>query len=724
MIRITVAMKPLFWLPCLAFGADLVAAPLPEPRVVKTDYHGVTIEDPYRYFEETGNPEVASWAKALTDETLAKLAKVPEREKILRLITETDRVQGDRVGWVQEVAQGEYYFLMRREGDEVELLFRQKPGGKPELVLDPRTIEKGDGSPVTVKHYSLSPDHKRLAVGITSGGGEDANLYVLDAESTKILEGPVDRARWGRAEWLPDSSGFFYNRLQKLEPNSDPLQKFQKSTVYYHRLGTGELADRPIFGTGVNDGVEVKPEDITFVTIQEADGWVVALNESGVSPDYILHLAKLEDVIAGKPRWRQICDRKDNVGSMRGGAFEIQGDHIYLLTRNDAPNGKLVRVDLKTLDFAKAETVFTAPRGAIQDIAAAKEGLYVRYLSGGPSKVVRLPWDAMSKPEIIGTPEEGRISLFGGNGAPRFSGLGLSLGSWTRPARNFRINGSGKAAQLLDLPQPAEPSICRDLVSRETMMPGHDGVMIPVSIVHKKDLPKDGKRPVMLSGYGAYGLNSEPGFRTSDAALFELGAIKVVAHVRGGGELGDEWRKAGFQKTKPNTWKDMISVAEGLVKEGYTAPKHICIHGGSAGGITVGRAMTEKPEAIGAVLCGVGCLDALRFENSPNGIPNLPEFGSVKTKEGFEALREMSAYEHVKPGVKYPPVLFYHGANDTRVELWQSLKMTARLLAAQGPDADVQLRVDYQLGHGSGASRKQENEQQADLLAFFFSHCR
>jgi prolyl oligopeptidase len=333
-------------------------------------------------------------------------------------------------------------------------------------------------------------------------------------------------------------------------------------------------------------------------------------------------------------------------------------------------------------------------------------------------------WEAMGKPEEIAMPEEGRITLHGGNSAPRFPGLGLSLGSWTRPARNYRTSESDQTVRLMELPQPAEPPICKDLVSRETMMPGHDGVMIPVSIVHRKDVPKDGKRPVLLSGYGAYGLTIEPGFRTPDVALFEMGAIKVVAHVRGGGELGDEWRKAGFQKTKPNTWKDMISVAEGLVKEGYTTPKQICIQGGSAGGITVGRAMTEKPEAIGAVLCGVGCLDALRFENSPNGIPNLPEFGSVKTKEGFEALREMSAYEHVKPGVKYPPVLFYHGANDTRVELWQSLKMTARLLAAQGADADVLLRVDYQLGHGSGASRKQENEQQADLLAFFFSRCR
>lgn len=718
-------MKNFRIFPMLLFAGPLSAVPLPEARVVVTDYHGVKIEDPYRYFEEKGNPEVAAWARALTDESLAKLAKVPEREKIAKIIEAADQVQGDKVGWVTQPVAGEYYFLMRRQGDEIELLFRQKAGGKPELKLDPRKIVDGKGSPVTIKHYSVSPDLRHLAVGITSGGGEDADLYVLEMATGKILEGPFARARWGPAEWLPDSSGFFYSRLQKLEPDADPLQKFQKGLVYHHRLGTGEKDDRTVFGIGVNADVTVRPEDIVSVDTADNGKWAVSINGTGVSADDIRHIARLDEVLAGTAKWRKICDRSDLVGSMGGGALAIHGDDLFLLTRKDAPNGRIVRISLMDLDFSKAETIYTAPQGAIQDFVSAEEGLYVRYLDGGPSRVVRLRWDAMDKPEAIPMPEDGRISLHGSMGAyPKLPGISLSLGSWTRPVKLLHVGADEKTAVPLDLPQQTEPPISKELVSRETRMPGHDGVMIPVSIIHRKDLPKDGRRPVLLTGYGAYGLNIEPGFRASDTAIYEMGGIRVVAHVRGGGELGDEWRLGGFQKTKPNTWKDMISVAEGLVKEGYTTPKQICIQGGSAGGITVGRAMTEKPEAVGAVLCGVGCMDALRMENSPNGIPNLPEFGSVKTKAGFEALREMSAYDHVKPGGKYPPILFYHGANDTRVELWQSLKMTARLLAAQGPDADVLLRVDYHLGHGSGASRKQENEQHADLLAFFFSRCR
>jgi prolyl oligopeptidase len=288
----------------------------------------------------------------------------------------------------------------------------------------------------------------------------------------------------------------------------------------------------------------------------------------------------------------------------------------------------------------------------------------------------------------------------------------------------MKLEAGGTAPLPLDLPQLAEPPICKNLVSRETTMEGHDGVRIPVSITQRKDLAEGRPHPVMLIGYGAYGMSSEPSFSSQDAALLGMGGIKVVAHVRGGGELGDAWRLAGTKKTKPNTWLDLISVAEGVVKEGLSTPKQICIHGRSAGGITAGRTLTAKPEAIGAALIGVGCLDTVRAENSPNGIPNIPEFGSVATKEGFEALYEMSAYHHVKEGLRYPPVMLYHGANDTRVELWQSLKMAARLTAARKDGGEVLMRIDYELGHGSGASRKQETQLQADLLTFFFSRCR
>jgi prolyl oligopeptidase len=709
-------------LSAVAVVCEVHALPVPRARPVVTDYFGTRIVDPYRYFEEKDQPEVAAWARAASEETFGKLSGLPDREKIAKWVEEADKIQGDKVGWVLEVAPGDYYFLMRRQEDAIELLFHQKPGGKPELVLDPREVVKSDGAPVTIKAFSISPDLKHLGVTITAGGGEMASLYLFELAGRKLVEGPYDRTRWGAAEWLPDSSGFFYNRLQKLGPDADPLETFQRSKIYYHKLGTGEAEDRVIFGEGVNPDVPVKPEEIVRVTPVANTGWAVATNDRGVSADYIHHVARVADIISGKPNWRKVCDRADLVGSMSAGGLAIHGDGLFLLSRKDAPNGKIVRVPL--MEPGEMKTIYQAPRGAIQDIASSREGLYVRVLDGGPSRLVRLPWEAMDKVEAIATAEEGRISLHEGMaGHPEASGMGFTLDSWTRPQRRYRTVPGEAVPVLSALPQLKEPPISANLVSREVMMPGHDGVKIPVSIIHRKDLPKDKTHPVMLIGYGAYGISLEPGFRSAETALFEMGGIKVVAHVRGGGELGDEWRLAGFQKTKPNTWKDMISVAEGLVREGYTTPRQICIHGRSAGGITAGRAITEKPEAFGAALIGVGVCDALRIENSPNGIPNIPEYGSAKTEAGFHALREMSAYEHVRPETTYPPVMLYHGANDTRVELWQSLKMAARLIAAQ-ENAEVLLRIDYQTGHGSGASREQENKLQTDLISFFLANCR
>ncbi|MBC8008504.1 MAG: S9 family peptidase [Burkholderiales bacterium] len=700
------------------------AAPVPEPRVVTTDYHGTQIDDPYRHFEERGNAEVAAWARTLSDETFAKLAAIPERVRISKLIDEADQILGDSVGTIQQPVAGDYYFLMRRQGDAIELLFRQAPGGEPVLLLDPRTIEDGGGAPATISHFSLSPDRKYLAAGITAGGSENANLYVLDAATGAVLEGPFDRARWGPTQWLPDNSGFLYNRLQKLGPDADRQETFQRSIVFHHRLGTAEKEDRPVFGIGVNPGIEVKPQDLVFARPLGDSGWIVATSVTGVSADNIIHLARLDEALAGQAKWRLVAQRADLAGANRGGSLTRHGDHLYLLTRKDAPNGRIVRLSLKGDAFGEMETVFQAPSGAIQELAGNRDALYVRVLDGGPSRLFRLPWEALDQPQALEMPEEGRISLHGGIGAyATLPGVEFTLSSWTRPPRHYRIEAGGTCAELINLPQVAEPPISANLVSRQIKVRGHDGTLIPVSIVHRKDLPRDRTHPLMLIGYGSYGFSSEPNFSHSDAAFLEMGAIKAVAHVRGGGELGDKWRLAGFRETKPNTWKDMISAAEGLVAEGYTTPRQICIHGRSAGGITVGRAFAEKPEAFGAVLIGVGLLDTLRAETTPNGVPNVPEFGSVETKEGFEALLAMSAYHHLMDGGRYPSTLLYHGANDTRVELWQSLKMTARLQAVQ-ESPDVLLRIDYNTGHGGGASRKQANDLHADVFAFFFSRCR
>ena len=268
------------------------------------------------------------------------------------------------------------------------------------------------------------------------------------------------------------------------------------------------------------------------------------------------------------------------------------------------------------------------------------------------------------------------------------------------------------------------PPIPIDMSSIETAsvkVKSHDGVMVPLVILYKRGLKRDGSNQTLLDGYGAYGINNtEPFFVSNYLPWLERGGVLGLAGVRGGGEYGEEWHVAGKEKTKPNTWKDFIACAEYLIREKYTSPAHLSGLGGSAGGILIGDSITERPDLFGAAIDQVGDNNALRFEVTANGVPNIPEFGSVKTEEGFKALLAMDAYHKVKDGVKYPAVLLTTGINDPRVEPWMSAKMAARLQTASTSGKPILLRVDYDAGHGFGSTKRQRNEQNADIYAFLF----
>ncbi|MFY8064742.1 MAG: prolyl oligopeptidase family serine peptidase, partial [Usitatibacteraceae bacterium] len=260
-----------------------------------------------------------------------------------------------------------------------------------------------------------------------------------------------------------------------------------------------------------------------------------------------------------------------------------------------------------------------------------------------------------------------------------------------------------------------------DIVELRLKATAKDGVIVPVSLVYRKSTMLHGNNPTLLRGYGAYGIVQLPSFVPTNLAWLERGGILATCHVRGGGEFGEAWHRGGQKATKPNTWRDMIACAEFLITQGFTSPAHLGIQGGSAGGITVGRALTERPDLFAAVVPAVGVLDALRMEFTPNGPPNIPEFGTVKNEEGFKGLLAMSAMHHVKEGTRYPAVLLMHGVNDPRVEVWQSAKMAARLNAANASVSDakpVLLRLDYDAGHGVGSSRNQRNAETADVFSF------
>ena len=373
-----------------------------------------------------------------------------------------------------------------------------------------------------------------------------------------------------------------------------------------------------------------------------------------------------------------------------------------------------MRTTLSKPDVKAAISVVPPSDQVLFEIAASRDGLYFESRDGAVKRLKRLPWGAKDASEIK-LPLEGAASLL--SASPIVPGAIVSLAAWTRAREIYAVDAEGKTVntKLQPLGKYDAPD---GLVTTEVKVKSHDGAMVPLSIIHRSDTKLDGSNPALLYGYGAYGITEEPRFGPTRMAWFEKGGVYAVANVRGSGVYGQDWYKAGYKATKPNTLKDLIACAEYLIAQKYTSSSKLGILGGSAGGILVGRAMTERPDLFAAVIPDVGLLDAVRAETTANGIPNIPEFGTVKKEDEFRALLAMSSYHHVKAGTPYPAVLLVHGVNDPRVDVWHSSKMAARLLAATTSGKPVLLDLDYEAGHGIGDTKAQRQRQIADIYAF------
>ncbi len=376
-----------------------------------------------------------------------------------------------------------------------------------------------------------------------------------------------------------------------------------------------------------------------------------------------------------------------------------------------------MRTSLAHPDLSAARTVYPAGSAVVKSIEVAKDALYVELLEIGNAKAARVPFIGDSKPQLLDLPAGVASGIpFAAN--PRVEGVLVATASWMRGGKIYAFDPHTSALADTGLRPAGKFDDVAGYQADEVQVASHDGVKIPLSILHRTGLALDGSHPTLVIGYGAYGMSRSAYFNPVNLAWLERGGVLAIAHVRGGGELGKEWHLAGQKSTKPNTWKDFIACCEYLVRTGYTAPAKLAGQGGSAGGILIGRAITERPDLFAAALINVGCTDALRMETTANGVPNIQEFGTVKTEEGFNALLAMSAYHHVADGMKYPAVLLTHGINDPRVAPWESAKMAARLQAATASGRPVLFRVDYDAGHGIGSTHQQRQEERADEWAF------
>ncbi|MBV8345105.1 MAG: S9 family peptidase [Candidatus Eremiobacteraeota bacterium] len=690
--------------------------PVPPTRPVAETRYGTSVTDPYRYFENMKDPVVIDFFKAQNAYARAVLSRLGSaREQLFDRIRVLDNT-GASVSGV--TIDGPYYFYQKlNPGDNSPKLYVRDISGGPERVLvDPQALAAA-GKHYTIDYFLPSLDGSRVAYGISEGGSEAAVIHVVDTATGDVLPDAIDRAYYfGVTSWLSDNKSFYYVRFPKLKPGESENDKETRAVAYLHLLGRDPDSDSPVFGYGVNPKVPFGLTDFPIVVYSPVSNYTVAVVGHGVQNERSIYAA--QGVIGATTQWESVATTADDVTG-----YDLKGSTIYLLTHENAPSFKIVARTLAAPNLTAARDVIPASRAVIEDLAVASDGLYVLSRDGGFGRITRVALSADGTPGSttnVTLPFEGSINAIATD--PRVAGAVFGLTGWTHSLLYYAVDAQGNVTDT-HLKEIANVDTS-PYTSSEVQARSADGTMVPLSIVYRKGLALDGSHPAYLEGYGAYGIELNPAFSATRIAWLERGGVFAVCHPRGGGWYGEAWHQAGMITTKPHTWQDFIACGQWLVAHKYTSRAHLAGEGTSAGGITIGRAITTDPHLFAAALDVVGASNALRQEFSPNGPPNTPEFGTVKNEVGFKALYAMDAYEHVVPGTPYPAVMLITGYNDPRVSSWELAKMTARLQKATTSGRPILLRVDYDAGHGFlAASRAQSEQLLTDEYAFLLWQC-
>ena len=663
-------------------------ARLPQTNVkeVKDTLHGVELTDPYRWLEgdERGKltPEVDRWTIAQNDYTRSILDNVSGRKKLeqrMRQLLEVPAISAPSM-------RRNRYFYTKREGSQAQsvLFMREGHDGAPRVLIDPNALDKS--GLVTLSWHTANEDGSLLAFGLYRAGDENSVCHVLDVNTGKwradVIEGKVTSVYW-----LPDSTGFFYRRLADV---NNPYS----GQIKFHRLGQHPDQDALLFeqykegplattwGPELGVSRDGRWMVLGYWTSTKAnDLWCIDLDRWQRSGEFVMNeIVKGADARSGGP---------------------VFGDTLYMQTTLDAPNGRVVAVDLNRPSKEHWKEIVPQREDAVlEDVSVARGMLALEYQSKAYTAIelADMNGKAIRKLDLpgIGT---GRISVR----EDRTEAF-LTFTSFNYPTTIFRLDlkeqGEPKVWERPSV--PVDPSIVE---VKQVHYTSKDGTRVSMFLVHPKGISLDGNNPTILSGYGGFGIGMSPSFRATYFPWFEAGGVLAIPNLRGGGEYGEKWHTAGMLDRKQNVFDDFIAAGEWLVQNKYTNPKKLAISGGSNGGLLVGAAVVQRPDLFAAVVCDVPLLDMIRYQNFLMARYWVPEYGSSEDPKQFQYLLKYSPYQNVKPNVKYPAMLITAGENDKRVHPLHARKMAARLQAVTASDQKedpILLWVEREAGHGAG----------------------
>jgi len=663
------------------------------------DYSGTKITDSYRLLESTKSPETKKWVDAENKVTEDYLSKIPFRDAIRNRLTELWNYKK----YTAPVKAGNYYFYSKNDGLQQQNVIYIQNGldGNPELFLDPNKLST-DGS-VSLGEWEISKDNKYFSYGISKGGSDWREFYVMDIQSKQLTKDTIKWAKFTGTAWYKD--GFFYGAYSKPDSGQELKSKNVFQKLFYHKLGTSQSVDKLIvedkehpkrgFSAQVTDD-----ERYLIITVWEGSASHVRIWYKDLSTDR--EIIKLFD--------------KDDANYY---LVDNIDDKLIISTDLETPKNKVVLVDLKNPSKENWTTIIPETKNVIQSVSLVGGELFVIYMKDAANTVsVFLP-DGKYLYDIQ-LPSLGTVTGFSGKNSDKETFYTFT--SFTYPATIFRYDIENNKSFLFK-----KPDIKFDMDAYETkeiFYESKDGTKIPLFIIHKKGLKLDGNNPALLTGYGGFNISEQPGFNITRIPLLENGVVYALACLRGGGEYGEEWHKAGMLDKKQNVFDDFIAAAEYLIKNKYTNHDKLAIQGGSNGGLLIGAVMNQRPDLFKVAFPMVGVMDMLRYQGFTIGWAWVSEYGSSDKGDQFKYLIKYSPLHNIKKGVSYPATMITTADHDDRVVPGHSFKYAATLQEMNEGNNPILIRIETQVGHGAGTSTSKAIELNTDLWSFLFYNMR
>ncbi len=696
--------------PVAPFTMDPNAYPASRVVDVIDDYHGTRVADPYRWLEDDLSPETAAWVDAQNALTRRRL-DTPVRARLrARLATLRNY---PRTGAPER--HGTRYVFTRNTGlqDQDVLYVQDGAAGAPRVLLDPNVLS--DDGTAALTTTAFNDDGTLMAYAVSRSGSDRQDVGIRDVVTGRDLPDRLQWIKFASIAWTKDGAGFYYTRFP--EPGTVPVEDEQYfPKVYFHRLGEAQSRDTLVYE---------RPDDrelVFAIDLALDDRYLVVTVFKGASDKSEVVL--LDRRAAGATPVTLFA----GFDSSWMYADDLDG-RLYFQTDHAAPLGRIVAVTLPDLVRAAPSSVAGPMRvaGAVVTdvvaeqadrlswIAVVNQQIVALYLVNASDRVRLFAADGSTRGEIA-LPALGTVTAL--TGRPEHDELFLSFASFTYPPTPFRYDfGTGRLTPFAETPSTIDPSA---YVVEQVWYPSKDRTRVSMFLVHRKDLVRDGARPTLLYGYGGFNVSETPRFDPSIFVLLDEGGVYALANIRGGGEYGEAWHKAGMLDRKQNVFDDFIAAAEWLTANGYASPAQLAIEGGSNGGLLVGAVLVQRPDLVGAVVCRVPVADMLRYHLFTVGRFWIPEYGSADDPAQFPFLYAYSPYHHVRPGVVYPPTLVMTADTDDRVAPGMAKKFAARLQQANGGRSPILIRVETKAGHGAGKPVSKVIDEDADIYSFLF----